>query len=146
MIGRSVCLKAVDADFIGHVKVPAGIRPKRLNVAVIAFRLAAKQFVSASRRGWIETVVGGLGRRYRQLIELKGLELRCDLIVIRADILTIGKFQISETVCCGDRKLRGVIQPWIPESAGPMHLQIRYEGVPMGNRTPTGPSVKIHSA
>ena len=57
-------MEAVDADFTRHVKVPARVAPKRLDVAVIAFGFAAEELVAASCCGWIEAPGGRLGRRY----------------------------------------------------------------------------------
>src|SRR5215472_6902852 len=98
MIRCAICLKAVDADFVRHVKVPTGIGPEWLDMAVVALRLPTEQLVSARGRGWIEASCGRLRRRNRELVELKCLELRRNLVSIRRDM-----WQIAKAKVCGNR-------------------------------------------
>src|SRR5438270_3442145 len=115
-------------------------------MAVVTFGLAAEQLVAACRCGGIETAGGRLWRRDSQLIELKSLELGRYQIIIRADVLPVRKPQIAETICCRDRKLPSVVQTGIPKSSLPIHFQIRHEGIPVGNGSPTCPGVQVHSS
>lgn len=61
-IGRAIGLEAVDADLLGLVHVPAGLREERRHVAARAIRLALEQRRAALRRGGIEAA-GRRGRR-----------------------------------------------------------------------------------
>ena len=78
-------------------------------MTVVALGFATEEFVSALCGSGIKTRLRRLWGRYSQLVELKSLQFRCDLIVIRADVLTIGESQIRETMGRRNGKLRSVI-------------------------------------
>src|SRR5688572_22929143 len=63
---------------------------------------------------------------------------------LRADQVRITS-TIPEIVCCSDRKLRRILQTRIKECALSVHFQVCDKGVPMGDRTPPGPCMEVHS-
>ena len=123
------------------MQIPAGIGPERLDVAIVALRFATEESIAAGRSRNIEATSGRLRRGNSQLIELKLLEFGSDEVAVGINVR-----EIAKTVGGGDRELRGVVEPRIPEPALPMHFEICDEGVPVGNRTPAGPGVEIDAA
>ena len=73
-------------------------------MAVVTLGLTAEQRIAAVGCRRIEASCGGLWRSDRKLIELKGLKLRRDQIVIGTDMR-----QIAKAVGCCNRELCGAI-------------------------------------
>ena len=80
------------------------------------------------------------GRRGRcgdgELVELQGRQAGGDTV------LTTG-FDVAEAGPSRNRELRLVVQSRIVKDAGPMHLEVGDEGVPVGHAAPTGVGVHI---
>src|SRR5262245_20001041 len=71
--------------------------------------------------------------RNAELIRMKSRELRRDQIFPRP--------AISKARLRRDRKLRCVVQAWIPERPAALHLQVCHECIPVGDSSPSGVSV-----
>ena len=54
--------------------------------------------------------------------------------------------QVPETVRGGYRKLGGVVQARIEEPALAVHFKVGDKGIPMRDRAPAGPRVKVHAS
>ena len=77
VIRRTIGLEAVDADLRRLVEIPSGLGPQRLDVAVVALRLAAEELVAALGRRLVEIdAAARRGRRQRQLVKMQPGELR----------------------------------------------------------------------
>ena len=75
---------------------------------------------------------GGGGRK---LIDVERRKLRRDQVGRVADV--------AEAVLCGDRELRGIVEPRIVERALALHLEIGDERVPVRDRSPAGPGMQV---
>ena len=51
--------------------------------------------------------------------------------------------QVAEPERRGDRKLRGVVEPWIPEPSLAAHFEVGHEGIPVGDRAPAGGGMQV---
>src|SRR5207237_4608107 len=111
--------------------IPRRVGSEWLGVASVAVRFGTEGGIAAGRSRNIEATSGRLRRGNSQLIELKRLEFGSDEVAVG-----INMREIAKTVGGGDRELRGVVEPRIPEPALPMHFEICDEGVPVGHRTP----------
>ena len=84
-IGAAISLEAVNANFAGLMKVPAGVAPQRLDVTAVASGLAAEERVSAGSSGFVE-FHRWIRRGNRELIELQSGELWGDQIIVGTDV------------------------------------------------------------
>src|SRR5215211_4351454 len=83
-IGRAIRLETVDADFGRRVQVPTRLRPKWLDVAVVAFRFSTEELVSSCRCSDVK-INAGLWRRSgnSELIEVQLRQLLRYAILLR---------------------------------------------------------------
>src|SRR5262249_23466015 len=91
-VRSAVGLESVNTDVFRRTHVPARLGPDRLDMAIIALGLAAKEAVSALGREVIETVVRGIRRGERQLVKVQSGQFRGDLVVVRIQLrVHVGK-------------------------------------------------------
>src|SRR5512142_2608917 len=137
MIRCAVCLEIINTHFRSGMEIPSRFRPDLLNITSAALGLATEKFVPAFRRLLVETAFRWCRRGNRHLIEVERRQFCRDQIV-RAP-------HVSKARLRCDGKLRRIIQPWIEERALTMHLENCHEGIPVRNRAPASPRVKIDS-
>lgn len=82
----------------------------------------------------IEASCRRVGCQKRELIEMQSRQLRRG-----------GVSHLSEIVLGGDRELISVVQPGIVEVGLSGHLKIGDERIPIGHRSPAGPSAEVHA-
>jgi len=129
-IRRTARLEIVNPDLLSRVHAPPRLCEERWHVASRAPAGAIEHLFPALGRFGIEASIFRLRRRHSQLVEVEGGELRRDQIIFGLPVAELG--------LGGDRELFLVVQPRIEEGSLPVHLQVRDEGVPVGDRAPAG--------
>src|SRR5215204_6898863 len=71
LVGRTFCLKIVNANLRGRMHIPTRLGEKRLDMTEVAARLSAEQFIAALGCFSIETALRRLWRRNSELIKVK---------------------------------------------------------------------------
>src|SRR5438093_4165038 len=100
----AVGFEGSDADLIGFVKIPARLRPQRLDMTFVTTSRAAEKLVPAGGAHRIKIDSGlGHGHRNGELEDVKGRELLRDTVIVRR------RAYMTETIPGCDRKLRGVV-------------------------------------
>src|SRR5262249_35845437 len=115
---------------------PAGLREERRDVAGRALRLAVEHHLSASGGCRGEGAPPWRRGRDGELVELQGRPVRGDLVVA-------GGSDVAELCLSVARELRSVVAAFVEERHHSVHLQVGDKSVPVGDRTPTGPGVKV---
>src|SRR6185369_16867384 len=115
--------------------VPPWFAEDRRHVTRRTLRWSVEHSLTARGCRSVETSRRRSGRRYRELIEVKRRQLRRDQIRIAA--------HVAKTCTRRDRKLGCIIETRIVEGSLSVHLEVRNERVPVRNRTPARPRMKI---
>ena len=117
--------------------VPAGLGEKRWNMARRTPRRTIEQRLAALRSFLVEASFPRFGRRNSELIELQRAQLGGDQVGIIADV--------AEPVRRRDGKAHGIVEARVKERALAVHLEVGDECVPVRDRAPARPGVKVHA-
>src|SRR5215467_546448 len=119
------------------MQIISRLREERRNMACRALRRAVEQHLAPLERS---LVVGSCWRgrgRDRELVEVKRRKLRR---------YSVGRAAgVSGAALCGNRVLILVIETSIEERPGAVHLANPDIGVPVGDRSESGPGMQIHT-
>ena len=123
MIGSTIGLKAVNANFLRGMQVPARVGECPRLMAATALGFAAEK--DAPAFGSLLVVTAGRGHRCgnRELVKMESRELGADHIVVAV--------HMTKMVFRGNGKLFCVIQPRIIEISLAVHLQVSNERIPV---------------
>src|SRR6185437_15993292 len=136
MIRCTICLEAIDANLRRGVQIPTGFGVERWRVTGAALAGAGKHEFPPPRGARIKAASGRAWSGKRQLIKLQGGELARDQVRL--------VLKMTEACPRSDRKLAGIVEPRIVKGPLTVHFEGGYEGVPVRDRTPSGPSMEVH--
>src|ERR1043165_6517197 len=101
------------------MEIPAGLCPKRLDMAVVTGSLTFEQLIASLGAVYIKVDTWcRYGCRNGELIEMERGKFGSDFIVVRRDM------QMTEAVSRGNRKLCRIIETRIEERTYSMHLEV----------------------